>query len=172
MKSIGDRPLSLAAHLRAAVDLLLDEAGTQYRWADYASCNCGLLARCITGNSVHEIRWTASHLASLTAAKSFARVGWTVLAESFCPQTGAPMYLIFQQLLAAGLVTEDFEHLEYLKHPDLISPAWLAERDHYADRKNAAAYLQKWAETIEAFHAAKPAEQIIEVKVGELVEAK
>lgn len=159
-KSIGDRPLSLAAHLRAAVNLLLDEAGTQYSWDNMTQCNCGLLARCITDWTEEKRIATHERLRARQSGRTGSAKGWWII---FCDDRGAiswtghvrgrclltrtPMAEVIGALFAAGMDESDFEHVEYLCHPELMDGA------SCDSRSAAAAYLQRWAEAIERFHA-------------------
>lgn len=141
---IGDRPLSLAIHLRNAVNLLLDEANVEYNWNQHEQCNCGLLARCIAGLEKEDLK---------NAVKEAKMPGWGWTTLVTCNLTGTPLEKIVATLLEAGLRTDDFYHLEFLRHRHLQK-----ERDDYKVRANAARYLQRWAEEIEKFHAAKKIE--------------
>ncbi len=171
-KNIGDRPLSLATHLRATVDLLLDTTTSNtYNWSNCTLCNCGMLARTILRLSRVELG------DQLNATRKWGT--WTTMA-AFVESEDTPEG-IFKDLITAGMDLRDFEHLEFLSHPDLAKPEWitraklnftvdylvdpdfnpemevltLADNQHYRVVENAAYYLLAWAKVIEFFHKNK-----------------
>lgn len=159
---IGDRPLSLAKHLRAAVDKLLDEAGTSYAWFNPGQCNCGLLARAIRPELTADCARTDCRTLSATISSRIGiigrlhcRVGWTAVAQQYCSLTDLPTSVVLETLFAAGMLPEDIESVEYCTHPELGGGGI-----NWDDRKYAAAYLLSWSRAIEAWHAAHPAAQL------------
>lgn len=178
LRSIGDRPLSLAGHLRHVAQILV-ESPSSHNWRLGESCNCGLLARSITG-------LTSKGLDSLLEAIKPIRVTqsdkvyntWTSLAARHCPLTGEPEADIFKRLTEAGLEPTDFAHLEYLTHPQLRAATrfQLFGKRHKA-APQVARYCLAWASLIEAHHAAhsdsEPTEaQLNAVEHRELVEIR
>jgi hypothetical protein len=78
--------------------------GAPYSWGHHGQCNCGNLAQVLTPFSDAEIRQYAH-----------SRAGeWTELAQDYCDVAGAPLELILQKLMEAGLTPVDVRHLEYL----------------------------------------------------------
>lgn len=144
-KPIGDRPLSLAAHLRRVANLVSSNA-IPYNWGHCSQCNCGLLARSILGVSRNELNDLLTSIHGLT---------WTAMAKStseacaFNPNVSMPT--IFKQLQCAGLLLTDLHHLEHLSHDELRG--WIFRRD----KRNAAnfvRYCKRWAAAIESYRAA------------------
>jgi len=171
--NIADRPLDLAVHLRTAVSLL--RSGTfSYNWKKAEQCNCGLLARVITGTSAEELR---ARLARARLASVAIPVTWSAMTEAFCPIAGVPANELFAQLYAGGMRFEDFHHLEYMTDPTIraymekhynffqkrkkfrffgpyvrvLRPA-IAKHD---EAPSLIGYLESWATLIEEHHAAK-----------------
>lgn len=172
-RAIGDRPLSLATHLRATIDLLLDQGRSGYKWCDTGSCNAGLIACVITGYTRQQ----------LVHAVTFAGpVGcWNTMMRDICPHnTGRPWPAVYQQLLNAGLEPSDPGHLELLNHPELADPSWTIRnvgfglvgayrndgQDAYSNPECVAAYMLRWVGLIETFHAEQSVSDAHGAEVG------
>jgi hypothetical protein len=85
-------------------------AGVPYSWGHHGQCNCGNLAQIITPFSDAEIR-----------AYAQSGVGeWTELAQDYCDVSGAPVDLVLQKLMEAGLTPSDVRHLEYLSDKTVL----------------------------------------------------
>jgi len=172
---IGNHPLSLATHLRAVVDLLLDTTRDNgYDWCENHSCNCGLLARSILGCSPEALINALRLLPARNNSFVFVRpeceevhfsqaLRWSGHVAGLCAfnQTET-LREILQRLSNAGLLPEDYRHLEFLCHPHLNGGliAWSpSDSDIVAsDPSNVATYCLRWAQAIEAFHAARASE--------------
>lgn len=147
---IGDRPLSLAAHLRHVSSLLSTKA-VGYDWKLYNACNCGLLARSILGLTSGELLAQLEEIERGVPHAEGSLPTWTSMSKTYCPlNPDIPAASIFKTLRNAGLSQTDFNHVEYLSHPELSKVGSAKER--FTD---VAAYMTRWAEVIEAFHAAK-----------------
>lgn len=168
-KHIGDRSLSLAQHLRATVNLLLDQERSGYSWASAATCNAGLLARTMLGCTEETLRATVAELRRSDRVRSPA---WCHMMTDVCPHNPGEQWPdLFKRLIEGGLEPTDPAHLEGLTHPELRDPTWVSLIDNWAAKHVmmlpngngafnnpacVAAYMQRWAERIEAFHAAHP----------------
>lgn len=170
--------------------MLLDTTTpSSYNWQEQSSCNCGMVARAImgdtTGNFVIQSVQSLvnryygfperTHVLQCMFSKPFRNADthstWSNMVTDFCllnPGQSAPE--IFGRLLDAGLLVDDFVHLEHLSHPELIDPKWvlgapytvedLKDRNgpprHFEIAANAAYYMLQWAEVIETYHTANP----------------
>lgn len=154
IRPIGDRPLSLAAHLNRLADLL-DAGATPYEWTNSRRCNCGLLVRSLTG-------WTEDELLRVQLDNPRHSGIWKSSAKEamatclFNPTT--PLPALFRKLRELGLELEDYAHLEDLNHPKLRSWwSWVVPFSNRRDRPKAvAAYCRRWAKAITRYRAAHP----------------
>lgn len=152
---IGTRPLSLAGHLRHLAQLLTANV-VVYDWQFPNRCNCGLLARSITGMTQEQLDKALQPLVAGANHPRDRAVTWAHHATAYCPfNPDIPATGIFSQLRAAGLTQADFSHLEGLSHPELRLD-WKAKHA-FTDRLNVIVYLNRWADKIEAYHAAHTA---------------
>ena len=125
--------------LRKTVHRLRD--GAPYSWGHHGQCNCGNLAQIITPFSDAEIRQYAHR-----------GVGeWTELAQDYCDAGGAPVDLVLQKLMEAGLTPSDIRHLEYLSDKAVLQclPGgfrWL-QRNR---REDVILYFETMAELLES----------------------
>jgi hypothetical protein len=128
--------LELVTALRATARRL--EAGADYKWSDFARCNCGNLVQSITTLSPREIYEAA-----------FARTGdWGEQALEFCPSSGYPIDYVLARLFALGLTPEDVRHLERLSDPRVLR-ALGARELRYTRREDVVAYMRTWAALLE-----------------------
>ncbi len=172
----GDRPLSLAGHLHSLASMLKTGA-IEYNWVHQEQCNCGLLARSITGLTSWQLRDSLRPL--LLPGKEGVKT-WAQMASRHCPITGEPVNEIFKKLHAAGLTFADFGELERLSNPVVVRKMLAygytitetKKRFFFDDQKierpfegkdvtmhnasHVAAYMKAWAALIEEHHAARP----------------
>jgi len=88
------------------------QEGAPYAWGHQGQCNCGHLVQNLTQLTSQEIiRHTQAN-----------RIGeWSEMAEEFCPTSNAPVNLLVQKLLDAGLSLSDIHHLEYLNDKKVLN---------------------------------------------------
>lgn len=89
-----------------------------YRWTDYESCNCGLLAKTILGGKSLRV---AGFNQSPVSDKSLS----PFCVEAFCITTNLPLPEVFQSLKDAGFSITELLHLENLSDPLICSLAEL-----------------------------------------------
>lgn len=149
--NVFDRPLHLAGILdNAADDLQATWLG--YDWNDRARCNCGFVARQVMNTNSAGLRRL---LPPIYENGSFWAT-WSSMSETYCTAAGLAHSEMFARLLAAGLQTGDFSHLENLSNRDILQRAtsWrTSARPVSRSRKSdVVAYLRAWAWGIEEFH--------------------
>lgn len=155
-KPIGDRPLSLASHLRRVANLVSSDS-ISYDWLELESCNCGLLARSLTGYSKAQLKTDVLRTTKRRPGGGTGSGTWTSRAKmandacAFNPDVKLPE--ILAKLKEAGLEMTDYAHLEYLSHPALRSALSWTFR-HYRRESAFASYCVRWAESIESYRAA------------------
>lgn len=160
---IADRPLSLADHFRAVVTSLRN-GECSYNWNRHVHCNCGLVARSIIPGFCYEnVRPLVKEIFLINGSGPT----WTEMAKRVCPVTGEPMDVIFSRLWRAGLQREDFEHLENLSNPEILTKMNVS-RPIRESEFDFIRYLYAWASLIEQFHE----KRLEEVEMRELVESR
>lgn len=113
------------------------ESGANYRWSNFANCNCGNLAQTVTDLSASEIHRAA-----------FQQGGdWGEQAVEYCVNTGLPIHHIFDQMLRLGLSPHDFRRLERLSDAAVV--ARVGRRLRHSHREDAVAYMRAWADLLE-----------------------
>lgn len=129
--------LELVTALRTTAARL--EAGSSYKWSDFASCNCGNLVQSVTALSPRAIYEAA-----------FARSGdWGEQAREFCPSSGYPIDFVLSRLFELGLDAEDVRHLERLSD-DRVLRALGVQELVYTRREDVVRYMRAWAGLLEA----------------------
>lgn len=123
------------------------EEGADYHWAHAGKCNCGHLARVITGLSPTEI---------FQRAQKHELSEWSEYANDYCPASGLPIDDIIEHMMQAGLERRDLHRLEYLSDVRILMalPGGMRylRRNQPAD---VALYLRTWAGLLEAEYKAK-----------------
>lgn len=128
--------LELVMALRATAARL--SAGADYKWSDFARCNCGNLVQSITRLSAREIYEAA-----------FVRSGdWGEQAREFCPSSGYPIDYVLERLFVLGLTPEDVRHLERLSDDRVLRALGVREL-RYTQREDVVAYMRAWAALLE-----------------------
>lgn len=128
--------LELVTALRATAARLA--AGAEYKWSDFACCNCGNLVQSVTKLSPREIYEAA-----------FARAGdWGEQAREFCPSSGYPIDYVLERLFALGLAPEDVRHLERLSDARVLRALGVCALRH-TRREDVVAYMRAWAALLE-----------------------
>jgi hypothetical protein len=132
--------LELVTALRTTAARLL--AGSQYRWSDFAQCNCGNLVQSVTALSPREIYEAA-----------FQRGGdWGEQAREFCPSSGYPIDFVLARLFELGLTPEDVGHLERLSDDHVlraVEARGSARELRYTRREDVVLYMNAWADLLE-----------------------
>jgi hypothetical protein len=113
-------------------------AGSQYRWSDFACCNCGNLVQSVTSLSARAIYEAA-----------FQRGGdWGEQAREFCPSSGYPIDFVLARLFELGLTPEDVRHLERLSDDRVLRALGVREL-RYTRREDVVMYMNAWADLLE-----------------------
>lgn len=130
--------LAIAETLRKTADSI--RPSHDYQWGHMGSCNCGFLAREITGLPK-----------SLIHQSAMERYGdWNEQLHDYCPTSGLRMDDIISQMLDAGFDSDDLKHLEKLSDPQILSQLALPERYLVRNKKeDVIKYLLAWAGLIE-----------------------
>jgi hypothetical protein len=116
----GNRPLSLADHLeRLAHDL--ETGAVDYDWTYRERCNCGLLARSITGLTEGALEKALPLPPTRAEREAGANADWRAMASKHCEMTGRPMHEIFAKLYDAGMRFEDYAQFERLTNPEVMA---------------------------------------------------
>lgn len=165
---IGNRPLSLAGHLRTTA-AHVQSGRLPYLFTYGHVCNVGCFARVATGLDAYSLAAELDrYYTPLRAITGNQRSweNWATTALNAIPLDGGTAKGVVGQLQQAGLLLGDFDHLEHLSHPELVCP-WQTPEDkrHYEIAANYVAYLLKWAQVIETFNAlnrAAPTEATME----------
>ena len=142
--------------LRTAADWI-ESSKVVYNWDLYSTCNCGILAKVITGLNREEVTDQVLQMPSY----NFARM-WSDKV-SYCHQTGLPMPYVIRTLLKAGMKVSDFEKLEWLDIP-------VEERDSdtgpQKDKTNVVNFMRTWADQLEVQLLNQSVKQPSKVTVG------
>ena len=131
--------LDLIAALRRTARKI--EQGSPYQWGHMGSCNCGNLAQEITKLTKAEIH--AHALAN-------GRGDWNEQLNDYCPTSGLPMDLLINEMIEAGLDSDDLKHLERLSDRRILSR--LPENKHHLRhnfRDDVVLYITEWADMLE-----------------------
>lgn len=129
----------LISKLREAATQI--ESGAAYSWGHVGKCNCGHLLQAITPLSSGEI-YKQVHHQKLDE--------WSEFANDYCPASGAPMDLLMDKLLEAGMELSDIHQLEYLSNKEVLKA--LPGGFRYlqkGNRSDAALYMKTWADVLE-----------------------
>ena len=112
--------------------------GSDYKWSDFAKCNCGHLVQSVTQLSAREIYEAA-----------FVRGGdWGEQAREFCQASGYPIDYVLERLFALGLEPEDVGHLERLSDDRVLREVGVTGL-RYTQREDVVLYMQAWAALLE-----------------------
>jgi hypothetical protein len=117
-------------------------AGSSYQWGHLGLCNCGHLVQTVCTIAPQQI-----HRIALSEREG----DWEALANAYCPTSGLLIDDIIGELVALGLTTQEIGHLEKLDEPRVLEALpggkrWLRRND----RRDLIAYLETWAELLEA----------------------
>ncbi len=115
------------------------ETASGYQWGHMGSCNCGFLARQITGHTREELH-----------SFSMQRSGdWADQLRDYCQTSNLPMDEVIFRMEKAGLSLTQLSKLERLSDEDILKriPAHLKPLK-YNRASDAAIYMRAWAEMI------------------------
>ncbi|MEX1188669.1 MAG: hypothetical protein WED33_05380 [Bacteroidia bacterium] len=129
--------LDLANALEKASAAL--ETSGKYQWGHMGSCNCGFLAKEITGRSSEELH-------SLSMRKSG---DWSDQLRDYCPSSGLPMDEIIERMEKAGLHVTSLISLERLSDEKILRRIPSDRKPlKYNSAKDAALYMLTWSKMI------------------------
>lgn len=138
-KHIGDRPLSLAVHLKSLA-VALDAGTLDYCWSSCPTCNCGLLIRALTGWTKDEL-WTEKHRGG--AFGIWREVGLGKECD------------FLAKMKTFGLEREDFVHVENLNNAR-VGGMFVTAFLNRSGSGSVAFYFRRWAKKIEAYRKKHP----------------
>jgi hypothetical protein len=129
--------IELITALRVAAKNL--ENGAPYMWGHMGACNCGNLAQVLTGFTKAEIH-----------AYAMRGVGdWSEQVSEYCPNSGAPMDLVIEKLLAVGLNQQDLISLERLSADKVLERLPKEKRTLNKNKKeDVVLYMNTWADLL------------------------
>lgn len=131
--------LDLIAALRQTACKI--EQGSPYQWGHMGSCNCGNLAQEITKLTKAEIH--AHALAN-------GRGDWNEQLNDYCPTSGLPMDLLINEMIDAGLDSDDLKHLERLSDRRILNRLPENKRHlRHNYRDDVVLYISEWATMLE-----------------------
>lgn len=131
--------LDLIAALRRTARKI--EQGSPYQWGHMGSCNCGNLAQEITKLTKAEIH--AHALAN-------GRGDWNEQLNEYCPTSGLPMDLLINEMIDAGLDSDDLKHLERLSDRRILNRLPENKRHlRHNYRDDVVLYISEWATMLE-----------------------
>jgi hypothetical protein len=124
--------LELVTALRVTATRLAQ--GSEYKWSDFAKCNCGNLVQSVTRLAPREIYEAA-----------FERSGdWGEQAREFWPTSGYPIDYVLERLFDLGLEPVDVGHLERLSDGQVLRELGVSELC-YTRREDVIEYMHAWA---------------------------
>lgn len=124
----------------------LENKSVHYDWQRPCSCNCGVIAQAITGETpdvlAKEYINPVANLLANSDRKRFTKKdgglfhpSWSDMAKQYCSMTGAPTTLIFKQLHGAGLTKDDILHLEFLSDKKICERAGIEMKPIVTEKK-------------------------------------
>ncbi len=130
--------IQLIAALRSTAKKL--EQGAPYMWGHMGACNCGNLAQALTGFTKAEIH-----------AFAMRGVGdWSEQITEYCGSANAPLDLVIEKLLNAGLTQQDLISLERLSSDKVLSHLPIEKRNLSKNLKeDVVLYMKTWADVLE-----------------------
>lgn len=149
---------TLAQHLRKMAEVL---GHVKYHWHTPDCCNCGILARVITGMNTVQL-FDALVKCKTRLKNTDAVASWTEVSALHCPISGLSENELFRQLGEAGMALPDFYDLEYLANERVIPDAlrilntgkrWWQPKLKKLDKtssKHVRAYCIAWADVLDA----------------------
>ncbi len=116
------------------------EQGAPYMWGHMGACNCGNLAQALTGFTKAEIH-----------AFAMRGVGdWSEQITEYCGSANAPLDLVIEKLLAAGLTQQDLISLERLSSDKVLNQLPIAKRYLSKNiKEDVILYMKTWANVLE-----------------------
>jgi hypothetical protein len=115
------------------------EASSTYQWGHMGSCNCGFLARQITGHSAEQIH-----------SYSMQRSGdWADQLRDYCPTSNLPMDEVIYRMEKTGVSLADLGKLERLSEERILQRIPSHRKPlKYNSSSDAALYMKVWSEMI------------------------
>jgi hypothetical protein len=137
--------MTLIEALRSTARLIKD--GVEYSWSHCDRCNCGILARVITGASRDTV---TDELLEIHMHRLFGmdkECTWSNTAQAYCSVTGLPESRILDTLFASGLAAQDIHDLENLSNEKIAAKVGRPlVKDNPLDVVD---YLEAWATLLE-----------------------
>ncbi len=117
----------------------LENDTIHYDWVKQQSCNCGLVAQTILGNSSEELNDRVNSEGIFNRELFKNKLGsddvtWKNAVKMWCPIAGKPMKQIFSDLEEAGLSKEDIVHLEFMDNPAILSLSGIEKTQKRTER--------------------------------------
>lgn len=82
-----------------------------YNWRHPESCNCGIIACCLTHKSIKSLE---------AALPPIDKPSWRRILQYHCPVTGLSENAIIRSMQEAGMTQADIIHLEDLSDPEVL----------------------------------------------------
>jgi hypothetical protein len=116
--------------------------GADYNWGHIGKCNCGHLLRTVKPMTSSEV-YKKAHIQKLDE--------WSEFANDYCPENGASIDTMVDELLGVGLELSDINHLEHLsdKHVLQALPGGFRYLEK-GKKENAVSYMRTWANLLES----------------------
>lgn len=112
----------------------------EYSWTDCNNCNCGVLARTITG--AHDLASVGLLDSPITNNKYLA-----FCEEAFCMTTNLPLPLVFQSFKDTGFSFEELDGLENLNNETILHRVGVTYLRH-SNKSNLIKYIKAWVEIL------------------------
>jgi len=149
--------------------------GHFYNWRKPHTCNCGIVAQTIMGKDTPDMALLMDKTIALARSVEVKSISWTAMSSALCPITGIPIDTVFKALYEAGFDRTDICNLEHLEDAEICRRAGIVQRNgkeevmetkwswfirkkvvkeaavkaHFEFAKNAAAYMEAWADMLE-----------------------
>jgi alpha-amylase/alpha-mannosidase (GH57 family) len=132
---------------------VLENDLVRYSWSGSESCNCGVLAQCVTNRTEN----TLNHLVSAPRVGfSTDNLGPWAKWANHCQITGIPFNDVMKTLADCGFTWNEIKHLENLSDKSIVDfPVHVRSNKEFVIR-----YFKAWIQKLEN-------EQVVETKVVE-----
>lgn len=115
------------------------ESSSNYQWGHMGSCNCGFLARQITGHSSEQIHSYSMHRSG----------DWADQLRDYCPTSKLPMDEVIYRMEKAGISLSALSKLERLSDERILNRIPAQRKPlKYNSSSDASLYMRVWSEMI------------------------